>query len=84
MAKYINVDVALKLKDEDKYMWVYDLTDLEAFFADVPAADVEEVKRGEWIEDRKVCSSPWCSRCGTIGHKSSYCPHCGAKMKEVV
>lgn len=36
---------------------------------------------GEWIENKKVCSSPYCSICGAIADKSPYCPHCGAKMK---
>ena len=36
---------------------------------------------GEWIENMKVCFSPYCSICGAIGDKSPYCPHCGAKMK---
>ena len=35
----------------------------------------------EWIENKKVCSSPYCSHCGAIGDKSSYCHHCGAIMK---
>ena len=36
---------------------------------------------GEWIENKKVCSSPYCSNCGTIGDKGNYCSHCGAYMK---
>jgi hypothetical protein len=36
---------------------------------------------GEWIENKKVRSSPYCSICSAIAYKSPYCPHCGAKMK---
>ena len=58
-----------------------------------PAADVEEVKHGKWIEVQK--ENIWndivpvleCSACGkyTVGTrgimtKSNYCPNCGAKM----
>lgn len=60
---------------------------------ELPAADVEEVKHGKWIEVQK--ENIWndivpvleCSACGkyTVGTrgimtKSNYCPNCGAKM----
>ena len=40
MPKYIDTELALKMKDEERMMWVYDLTDLEEFLASVPSADV--------------------------------------------
>ena len=57
--------------------------------ANAPAADVQEVKHGEW----KLCYEDWrmqiagdeCSACGfqhygtCISHYH-YCPNCGAKM----
>lgn len=64
-----------------------------AVVRDFPAADVEEVKHGKWIEVQK--ENIWndivpvleCSACGkyTVGTrgimtKSNYCPNCGAKM----
>ena len=36
---------------------------------------------GEWIENKKICSSPYCSICGAIGGKGNFCHYCGAKMK---
>ena len=62
---------------------------------DQPAADVEEVRHGEWIDD--VDDVYWgnyivkqhCSRCGFTPHfdrekelfdLSRYCPNCGANM----
>lgn len=45
----------------------------------IPAADVVEVKHGEWIDrDEKT----WCSNCDASNkqYKPPYCPHCGAKM----
>ena len=49
----------------------------------LPPADVVPKVDGEWIENRKVCSQPYCSVCGGIGNRGNYCAHCGAKMKGV-
>lgn len=59
----------------------------------LPAADVEVVKHGKWIEVQKenilnvIVPVLECSACGkyTVGTrgivtKSNYCPNCGAKM----
>lgn len=45
-------------------------------------ADYRKQREGEWIENKKVCSSPYCSMCGAIADKSPYCPHCGAHMRK--
>lgn len=55
----------------------------------LPTVDAVEVVHGRWIEK----PNPWgqdgshsydCSICGErtcfVGHKSPYCPNCGAKM----
>lgn len=63
---------------------------------DAPAADVVEVKHGEWIPSPDGINPIKCRRCGTVApyrmeldfshdiglypYKSNYCPHCGAKM----
>lgn len=52
----------------------------------VPAADVAEVRHGEWVSNGFCCNR--CSCCGKIApfnswgyqYCSAYCPHCGAKM----
>ena len=62
---------------------------LVARFKAMPAADVVERKRGKWItEDGKplpygVCFSV-CSECGHSSPASgfSFCPNCGADMRE--
>lgn len=43
----------------------------------VPAADVQEVRHGRWIDLQ-------CDQCGQVDmSKPNYCPNCGAKMDEV-
>lgn len=51
----------------------------------IPAADVVEVKHGEWITPTKIkgmnIAVPHCSLCGNVPcDKALYCPYCGAKM----
>ena len=53
---------------------------LQQLLYDAPAADVQEVKRGEW---HLVSNKPCCSVCGNSTMEippKKYCPHCGAKM----
>lgn len=56
----------------------------------VPAADVQEIKRGHWIIDRKYGNDVMsgekmviCSVCGNgiFCGKQNYCPNCGALME---
>lgn len=54
---------------------------------EAPAADVMEVKRGEWTYDAD-CECFVCSKCVNsalnnyrlLSTPSNFCPHCGAKM----
>ena len=44
----------------------------------IPAADVVEVRHGEWIEGKTLEK---CSVCGKKGFPDwKYCPNCGARM----
>ena len=64
------------------------LTDLIGDITDIPAAEVQPVKRGRWIKGDM--SFIYCSEC----HKEAYwdtdygqqlfdyCPYCGADMRE--
>ena len=60
------------------------LTAVQDTISDIPAADVAEVRHGEWIED--AYGYFHCSECGyehdSPEHITPYCPHCGAKMDE--
>lgn len=77
MAKeYIERETAKKVLADDYAYNAAKLLDI------VPAADVQEVRRGEWLEDDYgYCH---CSNC-RYEHDSPecitpYCPECGAKM----
>lgn len=50
---------------------------------DFPAADVQEVRHGHWIEDRTEPLGYRCSVCGKGMCRFDFCPYCGAKMDEV-
>lgn len=54
-----------------------------------PAADVAEVRHGEWWMQTDIADYPYgtCSVCGYVewdafprGDTPNYCPNCGAKM----
>lgn len=52
----------------------------------IPAADVVEVKHGQWINERWEGLSSFSSECSLCGKRTlayfryCYCPNCGAKM----
>ena len=58
----------------------------------IPAADVRPVVRGKWIESKSIMEVLYCSECGFrtiygampdgLGRNYSYCPNCGADMRE--
>ena len=67
---------------------------LGSIINDIPAADVEPVRRGEWIGkqlDNFKKYQVTCSECGWIGIENydsyvdpsdfNYCPNCGANME---
>lgn len=49
---------------------------------EIPAADVEEVKHGQWLPQIVLGQKAWdCSECKTLGSPHwNWCPVCGAKM----
>ena len=63
------------------------------FCQSIPAADVQEVRHGRWIEQEadmdtiyecSVCGEPFVTLEGTPADNLwNYCPNCGAKMDEV-
>lgn len=51
--------------------------------SELPAADVQPVKHGQWLLDNPQYLLSRCSECqcfNSIGYKWKYCPNCGARM----
>ena len=53
---------------------------------DALSGQAEPAVHGEWIPHDRMTRSPLvknyaCSNCGVDGHRTNYCPNCGAKMK---
>lgn len=91
MARYIKLEDAIEVcgkykdfhKKENCRLGMAIVNDIYLDIDNLPTADVEEVKHGEWIE----CSNElnkYCSVCkkvnGTIYEKPPFCENCGAKM----
>ncbi len=90
MSRYID---AVKAADTISKRHGIPLVELEDTFAEIPTADVKEVKHGEWIED-EVDSTCRCSVCGwytdydysyvvhneLVRSDFLFCGHCGARM----
>ena len=83
MAEYINRD---ELIENLKNFAPENYTDLiHQLITKQPAADVVEVKHGEWIRPTTIHGMtipglPHCSVCGEIPcDEGKYCPNCGAK-----
>lgn len=83
MPEYISREAALTVLDWD----CASQDALDAVKA-IPAADVVEVKKGEWIPVTNGRGGCECSQCHAyapscqsgVEYKSAYCPSCGAKM----
>ena len=51
-----------------------------------PTIEAEPVVHGEWVPHNRMTRSPLvvnyaCSECGKDGHKTNFCPNCGADMR---
>lgn len=86
MKKYIDADLLKsELKDLNEserlyYMGVFDIINSQ------PAADVEEVRHGKWINDGDCFHCSVCNKSfGFLSEKcvSNFCPNCGAKMEQL-
>ena len=86
---YIEQEKVLEIaKDEyysDFHKSMADLTSLRELLEDTPAADVVEVRHGQWQKHYKsgtTVSDGFVSSCCDMWNEreTPYCPHCGAKM----
>lgn len=96
MGEYISrekVERAFKLKvknpNKDYQRGMQDAIDclVPEVIADIPAADVQPVKHGEWrrkfLSDTICCSEckvTWSSSFKDMLNGFNYCPNCGARM----
>ena len=78
MARYIDAVNCADVISEKLNIPLDDLVDI---CAEIPTADVAEVKQGKWI---KKGNEKKCSVCDFIYYSNndewSFCPNCGAKM----
>ena len=78
MAEYIEREATLK-EAESRIMWGASATAVYEAIQEAPAADVEPVRHGRWMN--KGSLSCRCSECGCKSNKETqWCPNCGAKM----
>lgn len=80
---YPRLDFSTGMIHTEQLDGVYALkTDIDA----MPAADVQEVKHGHWIKDKKREGIVICSECRRgeccDWFRDKYCSRCGAKMQE--
>ena len=57
---------------------------VEEIFAAIqaaPAADVQEIRRGRWVDDETAYICSVCFHSSPNGAKWNYCPNCGASMR---
>lgn len=89
MPRYIDADKATEHFEKHRRLAIHK-DDIVAYLADIPTADVVEVKHGHWIEEteriKSIAMMPTdityyrCSECGRKEHKKEpYC-NCGARM----
>lgn len=81
MVEYIDRDAAIKEFNKN-FGSVSHAVIANRLLAKIPAADVEEVKHGFWMEQTLLGERIWdCSECKTIGSPHwKRCPVCEAKM----
>lgn len=94
MPRYINANL-LKGDFTGNFQESYTVSQIKAMIDDVPTADVEEVRHGEWEDDAddvfwgNYIVKKHCSECGytpkfdretELFNLTKRCPNCGAKM----
>lgn len=100
MSRYIDADKVVDLiknygkdaieKGKNTLCPVDDIVALVQAVENLPASDLQEVKHGEWIEERRVIPLSntvktfyRCSACETHwDNKTRFCHNCGAAMED--
>ncbi len=87
MSRYIDAVKAAEIVSERHNIPLYELVDT---FAEVPTADVKEVKHGHWssfpaYKNNYTDMCYRCTECGCVDmDPTNFCPSCGARMDEEV
>ena len=81
MPRYIEAE-KLKLRFENALTDFINKFEIPMIIDDTPAADVKEVKNGEWSV---ICGLYTCSNCGVevsgiVFDEWKFCPYCGCAM----
>ena len=88
--EYIEREAVIELAKSNKAVCscLADIVDVMQIVNDIPTADVQSVKHGEWIANVTQPTKHWsCSECRGLVEVSHYCnecyydfcPNCGAK-----
>lgn len=86
MSRYIDADMVIGVITNSNLVdYEYGLVHPQSVITainNIPTADVEEVKHGEWRDTTAYCGEFTCSICKEmcVTNKYNYCPHCGTKM----
>ena len=88
MAEYIEREAAIKAIYESDPFGVHKYfgwraMDIEEALRAIPAADVAPVRHGKWMPFHAEFAGDiqYCSVCEIgFSDRTSYCPHCGARM----
>jgi hypothetical protein len=83
--EYIEREAALAVFHDwiDQYGDVHTADEIPEYEAieNLPAADVEPVRHGEWVYNSPEDNIPYCSEClMPQDSECNFCPSCGAKM----
>jgi len=91
MSDYISREAAIDLFQRLAYddwnqgantTWANAYSEAAEMIAQLPAADVVEVRHGRWLPVDDKMDAFDCSECDAmVSKRMNYCPNCGAKMK---
>ena len=83
--KYIECEAAYKALEEADSTFNISMgafNFLSQLLSEIPAADVQPVVRGKWVDEPIKGIRYYCSVCqGRFDYTWNYCPNCGADMR---
>jgi len=84
MTKYIERGALIEALAMTEFLTMQDAATAIQLATEAPAADVEPVVRGEWIEHYDECECPVCGEtwnyCDNDTERFDCCPKCGARL----